>query len=104
MPAFAVMADVGWPQKAIGPEKGLLGVCPACVTSLINSGALSGREPLHERLGAFEDLGRSGDPRLSVVVPGRGGKPTAGQISDCRYPCHKYRPYSIQRGRTLGRA
>src|SRR6516225_6817554 len=39
------------------------GVCPAGVTSLIKSGALSGREPLHERLGAFENLGRSGDPR-----------------------------------------
>ena len=40
-----------------------VGVCPAGVTSLIKGGALSGREPLHERLGAFENLGRSGDPR-----------------------------------------
>jgi hypothetical protein len=44
-------------------EEGPVRICPAGVTSLIKRGALSGKEPLHERLGAFESLERSGDTR-----------------------------------------
>src|SRR5262249_30206316 len=82
--------------KSLARREGLVGVCPAGLTSLIKSRALSGREPLHERLSAFENLGRSGDPRQPVLVSGRGGEPTAGEISDCFDACHTNRPCSIQ--------
>jgi hypothetical protein len=47
----------------LAEEKEPIGVCPAGVTSLLKRRALSGKEPFYERLGAFENLGRSGDPR-----------------------------------------
>jgi hypothetical protein len=50
--------------EAVSRGEGPPGVCPSGVTSLVIGGCSAWRqEPSHERLGAFENLGRPGDPR-----------------------------------------
>src|SRR4029450_12241957 len=48
----------------------------------------SRREPVHERLGQAENLGRFSDPQRAIVVPGRCGEPGPSQVPQGRNGRH----------------